>query len=107
MHLRELPYYQALSAEALGMQQRAWNIMGRAKRDWLANLDRKDSGFFSTTPFFISFVPDPASARRGCYLYLLGLVERYQGNRERAKSLFEESLCLNSDNLFCRYYASL
>ena len=71
MHLRELPYYQALSAEALGMQQRAWNIMGRAKRDWLANLDRKDSGFFSTTPFFISFVPDPASARRGCYLYLL------------------------------------
>ena len=29
IHLRELPYYQALCAEALGQQPRAWDILAR------------------------------------------------------------------------------
>lgn len=85
MHLRELPYYQALCAEALGLQQKAWNIMARAKRDWSFNLDRKDNGFFSTTPFFISFAQGPAIARRAYYQYLLGLVKLYEGDRKERK----------------------
>ena len=107
MHLRELPYYQALCAEALGLQQKAWNIMARAKRDWSFNLDRKGNGFFSTTPFFISFAQGPAIARRAYYQYLLGLVKLYEGDRERAKALFQESYAGNSDSLFCHYYAHL
>lgn len=107
MHLRELPYYQALSAEALGMQQRAWNLMARAQREWTASLQRKDSGFFATTPFFVSFAQEPALARRSYYLYLLGLVRLYEGKREQAAQMFRESYSLNSDNLFCHYYAFL
>ena len=107
MHLRELPYYQALCAEALGLQQKAWNIMARAKRDWSFNLNRKDNGFFSTTPFFISFAQDPAVAHRAYYQYLLGLVKLYEGDREGAGALFRESYSGNSDSHFCHYYAHL
>ena len=107
MHLRELPYYQALCAEALSLQQKAWNIMARAKRDWTANLERKDNGFFSTTPFFISFAQEPAQARRGYYLYLLGLVKLYEGELQAAFEMFRESYQLNSDSHFCHYYAHL
>ena len=107
MHLRELPYYQALCAEALGLQQKAWNIMARAKRDWSFNLNRKDNGFFSTTPFFISFAQDPAVAHRAYYQYLLGLVKLYEGDREGASALFRESYSGNSDSHFCHYYAHL
>ena len=66
MHLRELPWYQALSAEHLGLQQKAWNLMGKAKRIWTAELDKVDNGFFATTPFFISFA-QPASELRKAY----------------------------------------
>lgn len=104
MHLRELPYYQALSAEALGLQQKAWNIMGKAKREWALNLNRKDNGFFATTPFFISFAQDPAILRRGYYSYLLGLAALYEGNADSAAKRFAESYHCNSDNLFCHYY---
>lgn len=51
MHLRELPWYQALYAEKLGLQQRAWNILGKYKREWSRTLTQTDNGFFATTPF--------------------------------------------------------
>lgn len=106
MHLPELPYYQAMSAEALGLQQKAWNIMGKAKRDWTGALEKTDNGFFSTTPFFISFVQTPAALHRAYYLYLLALVALYEGDRQQAAELFQESFRLNSDSLFCHYYAN-
>ena len=84
---------------------KAWNIMGKAKRDWSANLDRVDNGFFSTTPFFISSAQDPKVARRAYYQYLLGLVALYEGYREAAGELFRESYAGNSDSHFCHYYA--
>ena len=107
MHLRELPYYQALCAEKLGLQQKAWNLMAKAKRDWTKALDQKDNGFFATTPFFISFVQDPKIAHRAFYQYLLGLVKLYEGEREDAKALFRESYAGNSDSHFCHYHAHL
>lgn len=107
MHLRELPYYQALCADALNLPQKSWNIMGKAKREWSAELNRKDNGFFSTTPFFLSFIPQPADARRAFYLYLLGLVSLYEGNKTEAAKMLEESKSLCSDNMFCHYYHSI
>jgi len=105
MHLPELPYYQAKSAEALGLQQKAWNIMGEAKRRWSNALSQTDNGFFSTTPFFISFVQKPAVLHRAYYLYLLALVALYEGDTARAKQMFQESCRLNSDSLFCHFFA--
>ena len=103
MHLRELPVYQAYAAEALGMEQRAWNLMARCKREWNDQIGKKDNGFFATTPFFISFTPDPAAAREGCYSYLLGLVAQYEEKPEQAAALFARGYQLASDNLFCHY----
>ena len=105
MHLRELPYYQAMAARKLGQEQRACAILAPARRTWAAELERVDNGFFSTTPFFISFTDDPAQLRRAQYLYLLALAELFQGRDRRAGELFRESLALNSDNLFCGYFA--
>ena len=105
MHLRELPYYQAMAARKLGQEQRACAILAPARRAWAAELERVDNGFFSTTPFFISFTDDPAQLRRAQYLYLLALAELFQGQDRRAGELFRESLALNSDNLFCGYFA--
>ena len=104
MHLPELPYYQALAAEKLGLQQRAWNLMGAAKQNWTRELKRTDSGFFRTTPFFISFVQSASELREAQYDYLLALVSLYEGEKRRAAELFERSSRLNADHLFCRYY---
>ena len=88
MHLRELPWYQALSAEHLGLQQKAWNLMGKAKRIWTAELDKVDNGFFATTPFFISFAQPASELRKAYYGYLLGLVSLYEGENEQAAEWF-------------------
>lgn len=106
MHLPELPYYQALCAEALGLPQKAWNIMAEVKRKWTKELTRIDNGFFATTPFFISFAPEASVMRKAYYSYLLGLVKLYEGEKDAAGKLFRESHQLNSDHLFCHYYAS-
>lgn len=105
MHLPELPYYQARAAEALGLPQRAWNILGCAKRQWSRALEQTDNGFFATTPFFISFVQQPAILHRAYYLYLLAFIALFCGETERARSMFRESCLLNGDSMFCRFYA--
>ena len=104
MHLRELPYYQALSAEHLGLPQRAWNLMGKAKRVWSAELEKKDNGFFATTPFFISFAQPASELRKAYYGYLLGLVSLYEGEEKQAADWFRLSSQINSDHLFCQYF---
>ena len=103
-NLPELPYYQALAAEKEGLQQKAWNIMGTAKRNWTREIKRKDSGFFKTTPFFISFVQSAADLREAQYGYLLGLVSLYEGEKDRAAEWFQRACSLNTDHLFCQYY---
>lgn len=106
MHLPELPYYQALCAEALGLPQRAWNIMGRAKRNWSEALTKTDVGFYSTTPFFISFAQQPQQLRQAAYTYLLALVKLYEGRTREASRMFRQSYSLNSDSMFCHFYAN-
>jgi len=89
----------------LDLPQKAWNIMAEVKRKWTKELTRIDNGFFTTTPFFISFAPEASAMRRAYYSYLLGLVKLYEGEKEAAGKLFRESHQLNSDHLFCHYYS--
>ena len=105
MHLKELPFYQALSARRLGLMQRAQNLMTDARRRWSAELNRRDNGYFATTPFFISFMDDAAMLRRAQYLYLTALVKLYDGQMECAQAMLRESYALNNENLFCGFYA--
>lgn len=105
MHLKELPFYQALCADRLGLHQKAQRIMGNYKRIWQAELERKDNGFFTTTPFFISFVDKAEDMRRAQYLYLLGLVDMYDGKEASAKEKLIQSYSINQDNMFCGFYS--
>ncbi len=107
MHLRELPWYQAQAARKLGNLPLGNKCMGKAKREWQADINKKDNGYFATTPFFISFTDDAAQLRRAQYLYLLGLVSDYEGKPEQAKAQFAEAAHLNSDLMFCGFFAGL
>ncbi|MBQ1448053.1 MAG: DUF5107 domain-containing protein, partial [Erysipelotrichaceae bacterium] len=70
--LPELPYYQAMSARAIGNNGLAKRLMNDYKRKWTEELHRVDSGFFAATPYYVSFVEQPEKARRSQYLYMLG-----------------------------------
>ena len=47
----------------------------------------------------------PEILRHAQYTYLLGLVRLYEGRAEQARAMFRESYGMNSDNLFCHFYA--
>ncbi|MBQ9796741.1 MAG: DUF5107 domain-containing protein [Clostridia bacterium] len=104
MHLGELPYYQALSFDRLGMPLHSRKLITEYRRRWEAMIDVKDNGFFATTPFFMSFVDDPKKLRRARWLYLTGLCESYLGNREEAEARMRESYMLNNDQLIAKLY---
>jgi tetratricopeptide (TPR) repeat protein len=104
MHLGELPYYQALSFDRLGMPLHSRKLMTEYRRRWSTIKDVKDNGFFATTPFFMSFVDAPEQLRRARYLYLTGLCESYLGNTEEASARLMESFALNNDQLIATLY---
>lgn len=105
MHLKELPYFQALSHLHLNEALRGRQLITQYLREWKKIGDGKDSGFFSTTPFFIPFVDAPKKLRRAQYLYLTGLCESYMGNREKAVDNMRASLKLNGDYMMTHFFA--
>ena len=100
MHLKELPYFQALSFCCLGEELKGQHLITKYLREWSRIKDTVDNGYYGTTPFFIPFVDEPARLRRAQYLYLTALCEDFMGNDTAAKEKICESVSLNSDNLF-------
>lgn len=100
MHLKELPYYQALSLNELGKNTAAVQCITTYLREWEKIADVKDSGYFSTTPFFISFVDTPEKLRKARHLYLTSLCYNFMGDEEEFKKRVSESASLNNENLF-------
>jgi tetratricopeptide (TPR) repeat protein len=105
MHLKELPWYQALSFNRLGEKTKGVSLMTRYRRVWEEALSAKDSGYFATTPFFIPFTDSPEKMRQAQFGYLCGLCEDYMGNKEKAKELLTTSAELNSELLFAKFYS--
>jgi len=105
MHLKELPWYQAISYDRLGEHIKGVQLMTKYLRIWNDAITAKDSGYFATTPFFIPFTDAPERLRKAQFGYLLGLCEGYMGNAEKSKSLLKESAKLNSDLLFAKFYS--
>ena len=104
MHLKELPYFQALSFNHLGEELKGQHLITKYFREWSKIKDFRDNGYFGTTPFFIPFVDEPARLRKAQYLYLTGLCEDYMGNNERAKLCLKESVSLNNDNMLSMFF---
>ena len=100
MHLKELPYFQALSFCHLGEELKGQHLITKFYREWKSIKDGVDNGYFGTTPFFIPFVDEPARLRRAQYLYLTALCEDFMGNSDIAAEKMCESVSLNNDNMF-------
>jgi len=71
MHLPELPVYEAMSLIKLGKADEAAAILDEYTAKWEAEKVRVDSGFFATTPFFVSYTENAASDRAAYYDRLL------------------------------------
>ncbi len=106
MHLKELPYYQALSLKQLGKNTAAVQLITTYLREWEKIAGIKDSGYFGTTPFFISFVDAPAKLRKAQHLYLTSLCHNFMGSRDEFSKRVCESASLNNENLFALAAAS-
>ena len=100
MHLKELPFYQAMSLMLLDRKTEAVQIITKYLREWDKIKDVKDSGYFGTTPFFISFMDDPAKLRKAQHLYLTGLCCVAKGDRAEFEKRMKASAALNNENLF-------
>jgi len=84
MHLPELPVWQAKARLKLGHDRD--EVLGElAKRvtAWESELDRSDPGHFSRTPFFISYIDNPASARKAYYTRLIGMANEFIESAEK------------------------
>ena len=104
MHLKELPYYQALSFDHLGESLKGQHLITKYFREWEKIKDVKDNGYFGTTPFFIPFVDEPTKLRQAQYLYLTALCEDYMGNKDAAKESLRQSVSLNNDNMAAVFF---
>ncbi|MBR3979382.1 MAG: DUF5107 domain-containing protein [Oscillospiraceae bacterium] len=104
MHLKELPYFQALSFRHLGEELKGQHHITKYLREWSKIKDTRDNGYFGTTPFFIPFVDQPEKLRKAQYLYLTGLCEDYMGNHKKAKRLLTESVQLNNENMLALFF---
>lgn len=101
MHLPELAYYKALCRDRLGQKLEARAIIDAAAQKWRKGLKASDEGFFSATPFFISYCDDAAKMRKAYFSYLLALAEAYMGHDEAADKYLAD--CLSADRYALRY----
>ncbi len=100
MHLKELPYYQALCYRLLGREARGCALMTEYRRRWQEALNAHDSGYFSTTPFFLPFTDTASDMRCAQYSYLSALCADYRGEADEAKELARRAYLMNSELLF-------
>ena len=75
MNLPLLPVYQALGDIRLGKADEAKALLEKTLADWKHEAERHDSGYFGTTPFFISYMDDPKTARKKHYDELIRTAE--------------------------------
>ncbi len=105
MHLKELPYFQALSFDHLGEELKGQHLITGYLREWSRIKEVKDNGYFNTTPFFIPFVDRPQKLRMAQHLYLNGLCDAYIQNEHEAKEKITESVSLNNDNMLAVFFS--
>ncbi len=104
MHLKELPYYQAIAWTHLGNELKARASITKYFREWKNIKCTKDNGFFGTTPFFISFTDNPQKLRDAQYNYLMSLCHNSMGETELAKTEMMTSVKLNNENYFALFF---
>ncbi len=85
MHLYTFAYYLARALEILGEPDAAEALMKKRIAEFETARETEDTGVFGTTPFFISFIDDPKTARRFHYSYPLCLFSTVLRDEKRMK----------------------
>jgi len=91
MHLRELPYYQALSWREMGQGYKGDMLINNKLREWQGAINTHDAGYFSATPFFLSYCDDAKQSRTAYYSYLMALAYDYTQNIEMRDKYFYQA----------------
>lgn len=91
MHLPELPYYQALSYKETGERLKGDVLINYKLQEWKDGIDKVDPGYFSTTPFFISFCDSAKQQRTAYYSYLLAMAYNYIGDVNKEKAYLDKA----------------
>ncbi len=92
MYLYTFAYYLARAYQYLGELEKANEIVRNRILQYEMASTVEDTGFFGTTPFFISYVDQPKTARALHFAYPLYLFARYTGNKkdvENYKSIID------------------
>lgn len=84
MYLNSLAYYLGRAYEELGEAQKGRDLVQTRLEQFESELEKEDTGYFGTTPFFLVFIDQPARARRQYYSYPLMLFSRFLGDKRRA-----------------------
>jgi tetratricopeptide (TPR) repeat protein len=100
MYLPSLHCHRAAALMRLGRGAEARALLNGCIAEWKAGLDRKDHGYFETTPFFLSFLELPARLRRAHFNYLLGMAHAVLGDHEAARQFFAATLEINRGHLW-------
>lgn len=75
MHEPLLPIWQACALREQGKKVQADQLFTETCETFCQNKEKKDSGFFTTTPFFNCYIDPPASAREKHFTNLLQTAE--------------------------------
>ena len=93
MYLYTYRYYLAQAYKNAGRKADGEKLIREGIESDLSEINKKSMGYFSTTPFFISYIDDNVSARKTYYAYRLYLYYTYLGeteNAEKYKKIFEK-----------------
>ncbi len=71
MHQPLLPIWQARALKALGKEHAAETLYLETVKKFTAEKEKKDSGYFTTTPFFNCYIDPPVQAREDHFSALL------------------------------------
>lgn len=85
MYLISLAYFVGRAYEELGEADKGVTLVQRRLKELEAELNKQDTGYFGTTPFFLVFVDEPSLARKQYYSYPLYLFSRFLHDDARAE----------------------
>ncbi len=102
MHLPELPYYKAEVYKKCGNFLAGRALIDKYQKKWKENINVTDPGYFTSTPFFISYCDNPSNARKAYYSYLLGFAYKFMEQPEKSCSMFKIAAEYDKINIF--YY---
>lgn len=85
MYLPTLPYYVGKAYELMGQGEKGRSLVAEHRRRTENAMREPDTGYFGTTPFFISYLEEPRLARERTLAYPLTLYCTFLGDKAAAE----------------------